>query len=167
MLCWFYLNDLSSRLKCCWNKRQFKGMPRSTCLNSSERRALDMNGWSPRFNTYWGNIFTARIRRMRKVIVSLCLSIHTRGAYPGWGGYLLWPGPDGGICPGWGGGGTYLGQVQMGGGTYTGQGGIYLGQVQTVVPTKVLQSRYLLAKVGTPQPGQDGGYPKVGTPRPR
>ena len=36
-----------------------------------------------------GPIFTAHIRRMGKVTVSLCLSVHTRGTYLGWG-YLSW-----------------------------------------------------------------------------
>ena len=93
---------------------------------------------------------TARIRRMGKVIVSLCLSVHTRGYLP-WpngvstlarsrqgvptlaGGYLPWLGPDGGV--------------------------------------PILAGGY--PKVATPHPGQvrihpsqvrDGGYPKVGTP---
>ena len=55
-------------------------------------------------------IFTARIQRMGKVIVSLCLSVHNPGStylgggtYPsqvqmGGGGYLPWPGPEGGTC---------------------------------------------------------------------
>ena len=81
-------------------------------------------------------------------------------------GYPPRPGPEGGeptLA-----GGTYLGQVQMGGGTYPGwggggylpwpgpdrgiptlAGGTYLGQVQT-------GGTYL-------GPGE-GGYPKVGTP---
>ena len=50
------------------------------------------------------SIVTAHIRRMGKVIVSVCLSVHTRG----WG-YLPWLGP------------TYLGP----GGTYLGRGGGY------------------------------------------
>ena len=30
-----------------------KDIPSSTCLDSSERRALDLNDWDPRFNTHW------------------------------------------------------------------------------------------------------------------
>ena len=45
------LNDRSPRLK--WYRTKISI---STCLNSSERRALDLNGWGPRFNTHWGNI---------------------------------------------------------------------------------------------------------------
>ena len=37
-------------------KKQFKDIPSSTCLDSSERRVLDMNGLGPRFNSHWGNI---------------------------------------------------------------------------------------------------------------
>ena len=64
---------------------------------------------------------------MGKVIVLVCLSVHT----PEGGGYLPWPGVPtlagvvptlaGGTYLGWG--GTYLGW----GGTYLGQGGTYLG----------------------------------------
>ena len=31
--------------------------PSNTCLNSSERRALDPKGWSPRFNAQWDLIW--------------------------------------------------------------------------------------------------------------
>ena len=53
MLYWFSLNDLSPRLKWCSNRRQFKHIPSSNCLNGSERRALVLNGWGPRFNAQW------------------------------------------------------------------------------------------------------------------
>ena len=55
---------------------------------------------------FW--LITARIGRMGKVIVSLCLSVHTLGG--------------GGIYPGWWREGTYFGLVQI--------GVPYLGQVQ-------------------------------------
>ena len=48
ILYWFELNDLSPRLMWCRNKRQFKDIPSSTCLDSSESRALDLNGWGPK-----------------------------------------------------------------------------------------------------------------------
>ena len=69
-------------------------------------------------------IFTARIRRMGKVIVYFSLvSLSTPGGYLPWpGGYLLWPGPDGGYLPWLG--GTYFGQIQKGG-TYPGWWGGY------------------------------------------
>ena len=54
MLYWLYLND--PRLKWCRNKRQFKDIASSTCLDSSESRALDLNGWGPRFNTHRSDI---------------------------------------------------------------------------------------------------------------
>ena len=88
------------------------------------------------------SFFTARIRRMEKVIgcqFTPGVGVPTL-ARSRWG------------VPTLGGEGTHPGQVQMGG-TYPGW----------VVP----QGRYPPTKVGTPQPGQDGGYPKVGTPRPR
>ena len=73
-------------------------------------------------------MFTARIRRMGKVIVSLCLSVHTPAGVPTLGGgYLPWL-VDGGIptlAGGWGRGtpryvppiqGRYPpGQVRIGG----------------------------------------------------
>ena len=37
-------------------QRQLKDIPVSTCLNTSERIELDLNGLGPRFNTHWGNI---------------------------------------------------------------------------------------------------------------
>ena len=35
---------------------KFKDIPSSTWLESSERRAPDLNGWGCRFNIHWGNI---------------------------------------------------------------------------------------------------------------
>ena len=55
MLYWFLLNDLSSKLKWCRNKRHFKDIPSSTCLNGSETRTSDLNCWGPRFNAHWCN----------------------------------------------------------------------------------------------------------------
>ena len=61
------------------------------------------------------SIITARIRRMGKVIASLCLSVHTpEGTYLGQvqtGGYLLWLG---------GGGVPTLARSRWGRGTYLG-----------------------------------------------
>ena len=63
-----YLEDLRSlcghsllvitkwSMKWCRNKRQFKDIPSSTCLDSSERKTLDLDGWGPRFNAHSGNI---------------------------------------------------------------------------------------------------------------
>ena len=45
-----------SKIKWCSSERQFKHIPSSTYLNSSERRALDLNGWGPGFNAPWSNI---------------------------------------------------------------------------------------------------------------
>ena len=55
-LSWFWLNDLSPRLKWCRNKRQFKDIPTNTRIDSSERRASDLNGWDSKFNAHSGNI---------------------------------------------------------------------------------------------------------------
>ena len=68
--CMYYLRDLRSAygdallvltkwspgLKWCRNKSQFEDIPRSTCLHSSESRALDPNEWGPEFNAHWGHI---------------------------------------------------------------------------------------------------------------
>ena len=67
-------------------------------------------------------IFTARIRRMGKVIISVCQFTPHGGAYLGWG-YLPCPG---GTYLGWG-RGTYLSQgryLSLLGGTYLGWGSI-------------------------------------------
>ena len=34
---------------------KFLDLPSNTCLNTSERRASDSNGWGPRFNNHWDN----------------------------------------------------------------------------------------------------------------
>ena len=47
--------DMGPRFKWCRNKR-FKDIPRSTCLTSSERRTLHLNGCGPRFNAHWSCI---------------------------------------------------------------------------------------------------------------
>ena len=52
-----YINDLRPSLKWCRNKRQFKDISSSTCLNGSERRALDPNSWGAGFYANWGTIF--------------------------------------------------------------------------------------------------------------
>ena len=111
--------------------------PRVLCLLRSRRKTilLKMLKYIKHFNSLGTKkvhgIITACIRRMGKVIVSLCLSVHTRvgvptlagGTYLGWGGYLPWWGGylswPGGINLGWGdlpwlGGGTHLGWGSIG-----------------------------------------------------
>ena len=55
-LCWFLQNDLSPRFKWFRNKKQFKDLPSSTRFTSSDRIALDLNGFGLQFNARWGHI---------------------------------------------------------------------------------------------------------------
>ena len=45
-----------SKIEMVLYKRQFRDILSSTCLDSSERRILDLNEWGPRCNNHWGNI---------------------------------------------------------------------------------------------------------------
>ena len=90
---WFCLNDLRARLKWCRNKRWFKDIPSNRCLHISERRSLDLSGWGPRFNTYWGNILLLEIffffvvkplmPILPKPILSVCEKLEYNAVYPG------------------------------------------------------------------------------------
>ena len=109
-------------------------------------------------------LFTARVRNtLGRYCFHRCLSVHKVGTpspQPGQDGGRV---PPGRYSPGQG---RYPpSQVRMVGyhkvGTLVKVG--TPGQVRMGVP----QGRYPLAKVGTPWPGQEWWYPKVGTLQPR
>ena len=112
--------------------------------------------------TLKGGIFTARIRRMGKVIFLLSLSVHTQ---EGGGGYLPWMGGGGVPTLAGGQGVPTLDRgvpILAGGwGLPTLDGG---GYIPWLVDRGVPQGRYPPARSG--QGGTQGRYPpsKVGTP---
>ena len=45
-----------SKIEVVPDQRQFKDVPSSTFIDSSDRRSLDLSSWGPRFNSHFGNI---------------------------------------------------------------------------------------------------------------
>ena len=58
------------------NKRQFKDIISNTCLNGSEYRASDLNGWVPRLNTHWVSFllqdFFVSLSKVSGVNIAIC-----------------------------------------------------------------------------------------------
>ena len=80
MLNWLLLNSavLTKRsefkIEVGQDQRQFKDIPSSTCLNSSERRALDVNSRGPGFNANYDVVQILIAHRVSRKLQ--CISIY-------------------------------------------------------------------------------------------